>query len=191
MNKKELDFIYNSNMIENIVYDRSLYGIDEDKLEHPIPEITGHKRAFQYMKERCRIKSPSEADILAMHKLLTKELLDENNAGCYRTKNVTIGGHYGSYPIAIKGEMRFLIKMFKEARSIDQIWDCHNEFETIHPFIDGNGRTGRLILNWLMLFNKYKLHIVEHEKRFKYYEIIETYRLTRGDRKGWQQNLIK
>lgn len=180
METKELDFIYNSNMIENIVYDRSLYDVAEADRKHALPEIDGHKKAFMYMKEKSKVL-PTEKDILTMHKLLMVDLLDENNAGFYRSKNVMIAGHYGSFPVAIKPEMENLINMCGKTKTIADIWNCHNEFEIIHPFIDGNGRTGRLLLNWLMLYNKYDLHIVKHEKRYDYYNIIEAYRITRGE----------
>ena len=176
---QKVEFVFNSNKIENIQIPMDYYMLNEI---HKFPEINGHFNAYDYMVEHC--KEPlTEKHIKAMHKLLTAELLDKNNNGKYRRVPVFIGGHTGCNPIEIKGEMHKLIAQCKRAKTEKECWECHDEFEVIHPFIDGNGRTGRLILNWMRLKNGFPLFIVKHtdDMRWTYYEKIEAYRREKMD----------
>ena len=168
----KIDFIYNSNRIEEIDYPKSIYG--KDTL---ISEVKGHSDAYDYMVANSN-KKLTEKHILMMHKLLTNELLPTETSGHYRKCRVFIGGREGTLAIAIKQEMQQLIKLCNKARSEKQCWNCHDEFEIIHPFVDGNGRTGRLILNWLRLHNGYPIFVVKHtdDMRWDYYRKIEEYR---------------
>ena len=61
----------------------------------------------------------------------------------------------------------------------DKAWFYHHVFECIHPFIDGNGRVGRLVLNQLLLIAGQPWHVVESEKRLDYYREIEHFRNTK------------
>lgn len=171
MNKQELKFIYESNMIEGIEYPSECY----NEGLSCIPEVDGHKRAFEYMKAHC--SDPiMEHDILTMHSTLMNGLVDGKYAGNYRDCNVRIGKYYGAYPVAIKPAMQMLIKQAKRARTENACWSIHHEFEVIHPFVDGNGRTGRLVLTWLRLKNGLPLQVIESEKRGEYYDMINAYR---------------
>lgn len=174
--KQKIDFIYNSNLIEAIDYPQGLY---IDWVESKIPEIQSHAFALDYVLENCK-KELTQNKILKIHRLLTNGLLSDEESGHYRKCNVTIGNSYGTIPIAIKPEMENLIKMIKKAKTYEDCWECHNEFEVIHPFIDGNGRTGRLILNWLLLKNKLKFEVIKVENRLAYYTSIKKYRFDRA-----------
>ena len=57
--------------------------------------------------------------------------------------------------------------------TMDEVWSAHHDFEIIHPLIDGNGRTGRLLLNWLSLKHLGQFMIVEAKHRGDYYKTIE------------------
>ena len=115
--------------------------------------------------------------------------VDKDNNGKYRKCNVYIGGSMGAIPISIKPKMKELINFIKKIKTKHDCWDAHNEFEVIHPFVDGNGRVGRLILNWLLLNKGFKFEIIDCEKRLEYYNKIRDYRFYRL--LAWDTNKMK
>jgi len=124
------------------------------------------------MEKHCKTNL-TEKRILKMHELLTKGLVHDKYAGKYRDVPVYIGGREGMIPIGIKPAMVRLVKQIKNVKTEQDCWDIHDAFEWIHPFIDGNGRTGRLILNWLRKNIGLSLFIVSFDDRWKYYHKIE------------------
>lgn len=170
--KMEKEFIKESNAIEGLYYPYRCY----DNGEVNIPEISNHREAFIYMKNNCG-KNLTHKRILTMHGILMDGLLDDKYTGKYRTCNVRIGDSFGYLPIQIRPAMDNLIKMAKRVKTEEEVWNVHNEFEVIHPFADGNGRTGRLILNWLNLKIGLPLEIVLSDNRQEYYNKINSYRI--------------
>jgi len=169
---KKTDFIYNSNLIEEIGFDKKEY---KDWDSSSYPEISGHAMATDYMLQNCSTQL-SEYTILVMHGMLTRGLVPSKYRGAYRDCMVYIGGHEGLPPVGIKPAMSQLIRHAAVAKTEQDCWNIHHEFEVIHPFIDGNGRTGRLILNWMLLHNKRPFKIIDIKDRFTYYDQIEEYR---------------
>ena len=166
------DFIYNSNLIEGI----NLPVNDETINDSSIPEVYNHFMAFQFMFFNHRT-SLTIYKILQIHKILMKNLVDSRNCGNYRICDVIIDGNYGANVLSIPYKMKDLILMDdSKDKTIEECWDIHNEFEIIHPFVDGNGRVGRLILNWMLLKNRHELKIIKFNERDTYYERIRKYR---------------
>lgn len=168
-----LEFIYNSNMIENINIDKEEY-----MLGSPHPEIGGHWRAFQYLMLRKKLTSQC---LLDTHKLLMEKLLYDK-AGKYRNVIVTVGDNVPPPPYLVPHLVSNMILDIEEAGKLseDDCWLFHDRFEIIHPFFDGNGRTGRLLLNYLRLKNGFPLKIVKYETKEKYYEKINNTRIRLG-----------
>ena len=172
LTKMEIEFIKESNTIEGIYFSYSCY----NRSKAIIPEISNHKEAFIYMKNNCG-KNLTHKRILTMHGILMEGLLDDKYTGKYRTCNVRIGDSFGYLPIQIRPAMDNLIKMTKRVKTEEGVWDVHNEFEVIHPFADGNGRMGRLILNWLNFKIGLPLEIIFSSNRQEYYNKINSYRI--------------
>jgi Fic family protein len=176
------EFCYQSNLIEGITspIDRIETMTVGDKSEWP--HVLGdHFSAFDYMVENYK-EVLKEEDIRQMHFILMHNLFKkpEKYAGEYRKCKIWIGKdggtHYRQIPRLMQNLELNICKVESQQSWPEDIWNIHNEFESIHPFVDGNGRTGRLILNWLSLKHLGMFNVVTLEKREKYYEAIGQYK---------------
>ena len=151
--------------------------------EKPIKEhleAVGHKDAFEYILELADRSTPlSERVIKDIHSLVLMN--DANNRGVYRSIGVTIMGaaHTPPQPYLVPVQMEQLLAdyegMKQDKHVIEAISMFHLLFEGIHPFIDGNGRTGRLILN-LELIKAGMLPVnIKFTDRRKYYDCFDAY----------------
>lgn len=152
--------------------------------EKPIKEhleAIGHKNAFACIIELADSKTElSERVIKDIHSLVL--MGDRENMGVYRRVPVMIMGseHTPPQPYLVPKLMEELVLDYNEkyntADIIEIASELHLRFESIHPFIDGNGRTGRLLLN-LELMKQGLLPInIKYADRMKYYDSIDNYR---------------
>lgn len=182
-----IDNTYNSNAIEgNTLTLRETALILQEGItiaEKPIKdhlEAIGHKDAFEFIFTLADSKTIlSEKVIKDIHSLVL--INDASNRGIYRRIPVTILGamHTPPQPYLVPIQMEQLIDdyhgLMKEKHILEAIAEFHLLFEGIHPFIDGNGRTGRLILN-LELIKAGLLPInIKFSDRQKYYECFDNY----------------
>jgi Fic family protein len=143
-------------------------------------EAIGHRDAFKYVIELADANSPlSERVIKEIHSLVLMN--DAKNKGVYRRVAVAILGatHTPPPPYLVSEQMETLIADYsglkQSKHAIEAIAEFHLRFEGIHPFIDGNGRTGRLILN-LELIKASLLPInIKFTDRHQYYDCFEDY----------------
>ncbi len=143
-------------------------------------EAIGHKEAFDYVFELAKSGAElTEKTIKDLHSLVLMH--DRANAGVYRSLPVRIMGalHTPPQPYLVPVQMERLIADYasikKSKNIIEAVAEFHLRFEGIHPFIDGNGRTGRLILN-LELIKSGLLPInVKYADRRKYYDCFDRY----------------
>jgi len=180
-----IEWTYNSNAIEGNTLTLSetkvvLEGITiggKSIVEHL--EAINHREAILFIEELIvSNESLSEWNIKSIHGLILKEI-DNQNAGKYRTENVVIGGaiHIPPKYYEIDLLMQNLIREYREEwqvfNPVVRATLLHGEFVKIHPFIDGNGRTSRLLLNFELMKNGYRPIIIKKENRSRYYEVLD------------------
>ena len=118
--------------------------------------------------------------ILQLHRILMQNIRDDA-AGRFRTNKewVRVGNHIGANPQFVHGFMSDLVKKYNASDDqyfLDKIVYFHAEFENIHPFIDGNGRIGRLLINeQLDLLDLPPILIPNKSKNEEYYPALEEY----------------
>lgn len=178
-----LEWTYNSNGIEGntltlretqVVLEGITVGGKSIK-EHL--EAINHEQAILFLDELVKEDNPiTEWNIKNIHQLILKEI-DNENAGKYRKENVTIKGatHIPPDYITVPELMEKLILNYKTWSIYHPIVKAallHGELVKIHPFIDGNGRTSRLIMNLDLMNSGYNPIIIKKEDRLKYYEAL-------------------
>ncbi|MFR5683096.1 MAG: Fic family protein [Clostridia bacterium] len=179
-----LEWTYNSNGIEGntltlretqVVLEGITIGGKSIK-EHL--EVINHEKAILYLDDLVKDKKPiTEWNIKNIHQLILKGI-DNENAGRYRRENVTIKGatHIPPDYIKVPELMEKLIlnyETWKKYHHIIQAALLHGELVKIHPFIDGNGRTSRLLMNLDLMNNGYNPVIIKKENRLEYYEVLD------------------
>lgn len=183
--KLMLDWTYNSNAIEGnmltlIETKVVLEGITiggKSMREHL--EVINHKEAIIYVEDIVqRQEKLSELQIQNIHHLVLKGINDKY-AGVYRNQDVIIAGanHIPPNHIILKDEMEKFIKWYEEEgimlNPIERAARVHVDFVKIHPFIDGNGRTARLLLNLELMKEGYPPIIIRNENRVQYYNALD------------------
>ena len=142
-------------------------------------EAIGHAKAYDYIYQITEKEGLSEEDILALHRLFYQQI-DAEKAGHYRNVKVYISG--SRYAVAavskIRGEMQKLVKWYndneKKLHPIELAATLHQRFVFIHPFVDGNGRVARLLMNLALLRNGYTIAIIPAILRHEYIYSLET-----------------
>lgn len=178
---------YNSNAIEgNTLTLRETALILQEGItiaEKPVKEhleVIGHKDAFEYVMTLADTNTPlTEKVIKDIHSLVLMN--DVKNRGVYRSLPVTILGaaHTPPQPYPVPVQMEQLITDYDTELNTKHIIaaaaEFHLKFESIHPFIDGNGRTGRLILNLELVKAGYLPVNIKFTDRRKYYDCFDEY----------------
>lgn len=143
-------------------------------------EALGHALAYDFIYDlTCGKKEIAEQDILKIHHLFY-EKIDEDNAGQYRKVPVFVSGtdYVFPAPAAVPGLMKKFIEEIppqrKKLHPIEFAAWLHDQFVNIHPFIDGNGRVARLLMNLALLQAGYAITIVPPVRRSDYIETIKT-----------------
>lgn len=142
-------------------------------------EAVGHKEAFDFVLELVRDRVPlSEQVIKQIHSLVVED--KRADRGVYRREPVKIMGaqHEPIRPYRIEPEMELLILAYGDAADrhiIPRVARFHLEFEAIHPFIDGNGRTGRLLVNLELMKAGYPPIDIKFTDRMRYYQAFDDY----------------
>ena len=179
-----VEWTYNTNAIEGNTLTMSetkvvLEGITiggKSVIEHL--ETINHKEAILFIEKLVSNQEKlTEWNLRNIHTLVLKGI--DNNAGTYRKENVLISGakhmppkHYELNTLMQKMIVEYhseWIKFHPVVRAII----LHGEFVKIHPFVDGNGRTARLLLNFELIKNGYTPIIIKNEQRASYYDALD------------------
>lgn len=180
----QIDLTYNSNHIEGsrLTHDQTRYIFETNTIgitDHAVNiddiiETTNHFRAIDYIIDKTDDKL-TEAYIKHLHYLLKSGTSDERKVwfrvGDYKKLPNEVGGCDTAEPENVHHEMEALLKEYNADRhpSLENIIDFHQRFEAIHPFQDGNGRVGRLIMFRECLRNGYVPFIITDELKMFYY----------------------
>ena len=144
-----------------------------------IYEVVNHKKAYHYVKKCINEEKQLDENIVKdIHALLTENIIA---GGIYRNQEGRISGAGHTPPTG--NDMYIQIKNFdadlewkrKKLNPVELAAWTHAEFVRIHPFIDGNGRTARLIMNYQLMINGFLPISIAKENRLGYYEALEEY----------------
>ncbi len=162
-------------------------GITPRKTTREINEIINHKEAFDYI---LNFKGDLNKEfMLKLHELVVKNTLKEdlkNQVGKYRTLQVYIRGTewMPPKPKEVPKEIGQLLSWYtknkKKLHPLILSAYFHSAFEAIHPFVDGNGRVGRLLINFILHKNGYPMINIPHKQKYLYYEALDSSHL-KGD----------
>ncbi len=161
----------------------------------PKREILNYFAGLRYVEKHARKKTLRHEDIFKLHRLLAGKVMDQGEAGRYRTIQVRVGRHYPPAAADVSGLMFELLEWWnKKAPELSPALSSsilHYQFEWIHPFADGNGRTGRALALWELYrrgFDSHHIFSVDEyywEDRPAYYRALDAVRDDGGDLTGW------
>lgn len=178
--------VYNSNAIENSTLtleetEKILLQIDLDRFitEREIFEAKNLARVIDYIDKKAKDQDLNIDTMLLLHKMLISNIRDDI-AGRFRNENefVRVGSHIAPNPREIEERIK---KMLSEYNAINyeniikRIARLHLTFEYIHPFVDGNGRIGRVINNYLLIREGFVPINIKFIDREKYYQAFREF----------------
>lgn len=193
--RTQIDLTYNSNHIEGsrLTHDQTRYifetntiGVTDDGVKvDDIIETVNHFRCIDFIIEHAMDKL-SEGFIKELHFILKTSTTDSNKdwfaVGDYKRLPNEVGGIETSLPECVATDIKQLLKEYnsKKQKSFDDLLDFHCRFEQIHPFQDGNGRVGRLILFKECLANNIVPFIITDELKMFYYRGLQSWPNIKG-----------
>ena len=193
--KVQIELTYNSNHIEGsrLTHDQTRYifetntiGIDGGSIKvDDIVETANHFRCIDLVIESAK-KPITEAFIKELHRTLKNGTTDSRESwftvGDYKTLPNTVGDMYTARPEEVAKKMKELLVAYNsnKEKSFDDLLDFHYRFECIHPFQDGNGRIGRLLLFKECLKYNIVPFIIDEELKLFYYRGLKEWVGERG-----------
>ncbi len=180
--------VYNSNAIENSTLsieetEKILLQIDLDRYvsEREIYEAKNLARVTEYIDNNAKDKELGSDMLLFLHKILISNI-DNDIAGRFREGDeyVRVGNHIAPAPSKIAGDLEQAFTTYKSDVSksiVERIARFHLDFETLHPFIDGNGRIGRSLNNYLLIREEYVPINIRFLDRQEYYKAFQEFNM--------------
>lgn len=193
--KIQIELTYNSNHIEGsrlthdqtrYIYETNTIGIDEGAVNvDDIVETVNHFRCIDMVIGAAN-QSLSETFIKQLHQTLKSGTSDSRKdwfaVGAYKKLPNEVGGMETAPPEDVSERMKALIATYKreKTKTLEELLEFHVAFESIHPFQDGNGRVGRLILFKECLRNNIVPFIIDEELKMFYYRGLREWKSERG-----------
>lgn len=193
--KIQIDLTYNSNHIEgsNLSHEQTRYIFETNTigLENKVVKIddiietTNHFRCIDLAIEQANY-ALSESFIKQLHRILKSGTTDSKNnwfaLGEYKKMENTVGGQETTSPALVAKSMKKLISNYNKTKNktFDDLIKFHYDFEKIHPFQDGNGRVGRLILFKECLRNNIVPFIIDDSLKLFYYRGLREWKKQKG-----------
>lgn len=193
--KIQIDLTYNSNHIEGsrlshdqtrYIFETNTIGVQDGSINvDDIVETANHFKCIDLVIEQAEY-SLSESFIKQLHMILKSGTSDSRKAwfavGDYKRFENEVGGNITTKPENVQKEIRSLLKEYNSGRkkTLKEIIDFHYRFERIHPFQDGNGRVGRLIMFKECLRNGITPFIIEDDIKQFYYRGLQEWKTEPG-----------
>lgn len=193
--RTQIDFTYNSNHIEGskltkeqtrYIFETNTLGVTTQNTNiDDIIETVNHFRCIDYIIDNA-INKITEIHIKQLHGILKTNTSDSRKSwfavGDYKQIANEVGGAQTTLPKDVHKQIKQLIKGYNDLKEItfDDILDFHVSFERIHPFQDGNGRVGRLLMFWQCLQNNIPPFIITEELRLYYYRGLQKWEEVNG-----------
>ena len=193
--RTQIDLTYNSNHIEGsrLTHDQTRYifetntiGITTESINvDDIIETNNHFRCIDFIIDHAEERL-TEGFIKGLHQRLKNGTSDSRHewfaVGEYKRLPNEVGGNETTPPEKVHREMQVLLKEYntKNEKTLEEILDLHHQFECIHPFQDGNGRVGRLILFKECLANGHVPFIITDELKMFYYRGLQQWPHIKG-----------
>ena len=193
--KLQIEMTYNSNHIEGsklthdqtrYIYETKTIGVTEENINvDDIIETSNHFRCVDVVIESAKYKL-SESFIKQLHFILKSGTSDSRKTwfklGDYKLMDNEVGGEDTCPVSEVKAQIKELLKKYnlKQKVTVEDIIEFHYEFEKIHPFQDGNGRVGRLIMLKECLKHNIVPMMINEELKFYYYRGLKEYKNVKG-----------
>lgn len=189
-------FAYNSNKIENAntTYEDTYEVFERDKVSNytgdvrTLTEIQNQKLAYQRLVKAVVAKKPlCEALVLEFHRIITEGTYDARRyergerPGAYKQHHYVVGiNETGAAPDTVADEIDELLEEIADVRVrpkdvLTVAAYFHAKFENIHPFADGNGRTGRVLMNYFLMLHDHPPLTIYDEDRIEYYKALDAF----------------
>lgn len=193
--KMQVDFTYNSNHMEGsrLSHEQTQYifethSVSGNVLVNDVFEASNHFRCMDFILDNLN-KPLTEEYIKKLHHILKNGLMTDNNSeaviGDYKKYANIVGETETAKPEDVHKFMTVLLEKYNNLKNIDlyDIAQFHSEFEKIHPFYDGNGRVGRLIILKMCLENNIVPFYINEQNKIFYYMGLKEWQLSgRPDR---------
>ena len=193
--KTQIELTYNSNHIEGstlthdqtrYIFDTNTIGVEKGIINvDDVVETANHFKCVDYIIDNA-MKPLSESMIKELHFILKNGTSDSRkqwfNVGDYKKLPNEVGGEETCLPENVRTEMKKLLSSYNniEKKTFEQILQFHKDFESIHPFQDGNGRVGRLIMFKECLANNIVPFIIDEDYKLFYYRGLKEWNNEKG-----------
>lgn len=156
-------------------------------------EVLNYFAGLRYVEKNAKKRNIRHEDVFKLHRILADGVMDQGDAGRYRTIAVRVGDYFPPPPGDVSGLMMELLDWWNAVELSPVISSAilHHRFESIHPFADGNGRAGRALALWELYrrgFDTHHIFSVDEfywEDRPRYYKELDAVRRNGDDLTGW------